>query len=136
MYLREAGEFLVRMFENQLLYGAVYFFMVFVFTYFYTAVTFDPDSLAENLQKQGGFILGIRPGRPTADYLARILTRITLAGALFLGVIAILPLIVQSIFPISAFTIGGTALLIGVSVIIETMKQIDAQLVMREYDKM
>src|SRR3989344_4967700 len=103
MYLREAGEFLVRMFENQLLYGAVYFFMVFVFTYFYTAVTFDPDSLA---------------------------------GALFLGVIAILPLIVQSIFPISAFTIGGTALLIGVSVIIETMKQIDAQLVMREYDKM
>lgn len=135
-YLREAGTFLVRMFENQLLYGAVYFFMVFVFTYFYTAVTFDPVALADNLQKQGGFVLGIRPGRPTADYLSRILTRITLAGALFLGVIAILPLIVQSIFPISAFTIGGTALLIGVSVIIETMKQIDAQLVMREYENL
>jgi len=135
-YVREAGTFLVGMFENQLLYGAVYFFMVFVFTYFYTAVTFDPNSLAENLQKQGGFVLGIRPGRPTADYLARILTRITLAGALFLGAIAVLPLIVQGIFTISAFTIGGTALLIGVSVIIETIKQIDAQLVMREYERL
>lgn len=134
-YVHRTAEFLVGLFNNQWLYGSVYFLMVFVFTYFYTAVTFDPDALAENLQKQGGFILGIRPGRPTAEYLARILTRITLAGALFLGAIAILPLIVQSIFTVRALNIGGTALLIGVSVIIETMKQVDAQLVMREYER-
>lgn len=134
-YVHRTAEFLVGLFNNRWLYGGVYFLMVFVFTYFYTAVTFDPDALAENLQKQGGFILGIRPGRPTAEYLARILTRITLAGALFLGAIAILPLIVQSIFTVRALNIGGTALLIGVSVIIETMKQVDAQLVMREYER-
>lgn len=125
---------LVGLFNNQWLYGGVYFLMVFVFTYFYTAVTFDPDALADNLQKQGGFVLGIRPGRPTSEYFARILTRITLAGALFLGVIAVLPLIVQSIFTVRALSIGGTAMLIAVSVIIETMKQMDAQLVMREYE--
>ena len=125
---------LVGLFNNQWLYGGVYFLLVFVFTYFYTAVTFDPDALAENLQKQGGFVLGIRPGRPTSEYFARILTRITVAGALFLGVIAILPLIAQSIFTVKALSIGGTALLIAVSVIIETMKQVDAQLVMREYE--
>ncbi|MFY9462987.1 MAG: preprotein translocase subunit SecY [Candidatus Sungiibacteriota bacterium] len=133
-YVHNAGLWLVGLFNNQLLYGGVYFLMVFVFTYFYTAVTFDPDKLAENLQKQGGFVLGIRPGSPTSEYFARILTRITLAGALFLGVIAILPLIVQSIFTVKALSIGGTAMLIAVSVIIETMKQVDAQLVMREYE--
>ena len=133
-YVHNAAVFLVGLFNNQWLYGGVYFLLVFVFTYFYTAVTFDPDALAENLQKQGGFVLGIRPGRPTSEYFAWILTRITLAGALFLGVIAILPLIVQSIFTVKALNIGGTALLIAVSVIIETMKQADAQLVMREYE--
>jgi len=133
LFVQHVAGFLIAMFNNRLFYGIVYFLLVFVFTYFYTAVTFDPQSIAENLQKQGGFILGIRPGEPTAQYLARILTRITLAGALFLGAIAVLPLIVQALFSVRTISIGGTALLIVVSVIIETMKQVDAQLVMREY---
>ncbi len=132
--VQHAAATLLSLFNNQWFYGIAYFLLVFIFTYFYTAVTFDPDAIAENLQKQGGFILGIRPGNPTARYLTHILTRITLAGALFLGTIAILPLIVQGIFSIRTISIGGTALLIVVSVIIETMKQIDAQLGMREYE--
>ena len=126
--------FLVSVFNNQLIYGVCYFLLVFMFTYFYTAVTFDPQSIADNVQKQGGFILGIRPGRPTAEYLARIISRITLAGGLFLGVVAILPLAVQAGFGIRSLSIGGTALLIVVSVVLETIKQIDAQLAMREYE--
>lgn len=126
---------LVQLFNNRWLYGTAYFFLVVAFTYFYTAVTFDPQQIADNLQKQGGFILGIRPGKPTADYLIHILSRITVAGAIFLGVIAILPLIVQAVFPVQSFSTGGTALLIVVSVIIETVKQIDAQLAMREYER-
>ncbi|MEK7541619.1 MAG: preprotein translocase subunit SecY [Patescibacteria group bacterium] len=132
---QQASAFLVTLFNNQWIYGVVYFFLVVAFTYFYTAVTFDPQQIAENLQRQGGFILGIRPGRPTAEYLIRILSRITVAGAVFLGVIAVLPLFVQAIFPIRALTTGGTALLIVVSVIIETVKQVNAQLVMREYER-
>lgn len=132
--VQRIAQILLQIFNNQWVYGIVYFLLVFVFTYFYTAVTFDPEALAGNLQKQGGFILGVRPGRPTAEYLTRILSRITIAGALFLGVIAILPLIVQGIFAIRTISIGGTALLIVVSVIIETVKQMEAQLVMREYD--
>jgi preprotein translocase subunit SecY len=134
VYVRDIAVWLVGLFNNQWLYGSVYFVMVFIFTYFYTAVTFDPDALADNLQKQGGFVLGIRPGRPTAEYFARILTRITLAGALFLGLIAVLPLIIAGLFSVRSISIGGTALLIVVSVIIETIKQVDAQLVMREYE--
>ena len=133
-FAQRAAQFLIAAFNNQIVYGASYFILVFAFTYFYTAVTFDPQAIADNLQKQGGFILGIRPGRPTAEYLSRILNRITLAGALFLGAIAILPIIVQSALRIQALTLGGTALLIVVSVVIETMKQINAQLVMREYE--
>lgn len=133
--VQRISHFLIQMFNNQLIYGAVYFFLVFVFTYFYTAVTFDPQSIADNIQKQGGFILGIRPGRPTAEYLYRILTRITLAGALFLGAIAVLPLLVPPLLGIQALHIGGTALLIVVSVVLETMKQMEAQLVMREYEE-
>lgn len=125
---------LINLLNNQLLYGALYFLLVFVFTYFYTAVTFDPQAIATNIQKQGGFILGIRPGRPTAEFLSRVLNRITLFGALFLGAIAILPLAVQAGFGISALTIGGTSLLIVVSVVLETLKQIQAQVVMHEYE--
>ncbi|TSD04192.1 MAG: preprotein translocase subunit SecY [Parcubacteria group bacterium Greene0714_36] len=132
---QQVSAFLVALFNNQWIYGIAYFLLVVAFTYFYTAVTFDPRQIADNLQKQGGFILGIRPGKPTADYLIYILSRITVAGAVFLGVIAVLPLIVQGVFPIRALTTGGTALLIVVSVIIETVKQVDAQLVMREYEK-
>ncbi len=133
-YVAEISRFLISALNNQWVYGVIYFLMVFVFTYFYTAVTFDPNSIAENIQKQGGFILGVRPGRPTAEFLAYIISRITLAGGLFLGVIAILPILVQSAFRIQALTIGGTALLIVVSVVLETIKQIEAQVVMREYE--
>ncbi|MBI4134952.1 MAG: preprotein translocase subunit SecY [Candidatus Sungbacteria bacterium] len=133
-WAHSASQFLISVFNNTWIYSAVYFVLVFAFTYFYTAVTFDPQAIADNIQKQGGFIFGIRPGRPTAGYLHRIISRITLAGALFLGVIAVLPLIVQNILRISTFTLGGTSLLIVVSVVLETMKQVDAQLVMREYE--
>lgn len=135
-YVQSFSRFLIQVFNNQWIYGTVYFLMVFAFTYFYTAVTFDPKAVADNIQKQGGFILGIRPGRPTSEFLYNILNRITLAGGIFLGVIAVLPLLVQGVFGISALTIGGTALLIVVSVVLETMKQIDAQLVMREYENL
>lgn len=134
LYIQRFAQFLVQIFNNQWLYGIFYFLLVFIFTYFYTAVTFDPKSIAENLQKQGGFILGIRPGKPTSDFLYNILNRITLVGGLFLGVVAVLPLAVRAVFGIQSLSLGGTALLIVVSVILETMKQIDAQLVMREYD--
>lgn len=133
-YAQSASHFLIRMFNNQWVYGGAYFLLVFIFTYFYTAITFDPQAIADNVQKQGGFILGIRPGRPTAEYLYQIINRITLAGGLFLGVVAILPLAVPHLLGIQALTLGGTALLIVVSVVLETMKQIDSQLVMREYE--
>lgn len=133
-YVQAVSRFLIQLFNNQWIYGAVYFVLVFLFTYFYTAVTFDPKAISENVQKQGGFILGVRPGRPTAEFLNAILSRITLAGGIFLGAIAVLPLLVQGVLGIQALTLGGTALLIVVSVALETMKQIDAQLVMREYE--
>jgi preprotein translocase subunit SecY len=116
-------------------YVAAYFLLTVGFTYFYTAFTFKPDDTAEQLRKNGGFIPGIRPGRPTADYLARVVTRITIAGALFLGIIATLPTLLGLIFPsLSSIALGGTGLLIVVSVIVETMKQIEAQLLMRNYE--
>ena len=133
-YVQSFSQFLISLFNNQLVYGIIYFLLVFIFTYFYTAVTFDPQAIADNIQKQGGFILGIRPGRPTAEFLYRILNRITLAGGLFLGAVAVLPLLVQGALGVQALTIGGSALLIAVSVVLETMKQIEAQLVMREYE--
>lgn len=132
--IASAATHVVSVFNNQLFYGLFYFLLVVVFTYFYTAVTFDPKRIAEHLQKQGGFIPGIRPGAATQKYLKFVTNRITLAGALFLGVIAILPLVVQGFTHIKALTIGGTGLLIVVSVILETLKQIDAQLTMREYE--
>ena len=133
-WAQSTSQFLISAFNNTWIYALVYFVLVFAFTYFYTAVTFDPQQIATNIQKQGGFILGILPARPTADYLYRILSRITFAVALFLGVIAILPIIVQNLSGISSFSLGGTSLLIAVSVILETLKQVDAQLVMREYE--
>lgn len=118
---------------NQWVYGALYFFLVFIFTYFYTAITFEPNQVAKNLQKNGAFIPGVRPGGTTAEYLGNIITRITLVGALFLGVLAILPLILQGLTGITAITIGGTALLIAVSVVLDLVKKIDAQTSIREY---
>ncbi len=115
------------------LYSLTYFILVFLFTYFYTAVTFDPKQMAENLQKGGAFIPGIRPGLATEEYVARILTRITLVGAIFLGVIAVLPLVMKAVTGIASFAIGGTALLIVVSVVLDLIKKVEAQLSMREY---
>ncbi len=119
--------------QSNLWYSIFYFILVVVFTYFYTAVTFDPGSISENIQKQGGYIPGIRPGPSTAQFLTHLLNRVTLVGAIFLGVIAILPNIVKGYTGIQAFTIGGTSILIVVSVAIEIMKQVDAQLSMYEY---
>ncbi len=122
------------LFNNQLFYGVFYFLLVFAFTYFYTEVIFHPVQVAEDLQKQGGFIPGIRPGKNTSDYLTDITHRVTFAGALFLGLIAILPLIMRYFTNIQSLTIGGTSLLIVVAVVIETVKEIESQLTMREYD--
>jgi preprotein translocase subunit SecY len=119
--------------QNSVFYAVLYFILVFLFTYFYTAVTFDPESIATNLQKSGAFIPGIRPGPSTSEYLAKVITRVTFAGALFLGFIAVLPLIVQGATGIASLAIGGTALLIAVSVVLDLVRKIDAQISMREY---
>ncbi|HEY8869369.1 MAG TPA: preprotein translocase subunit SecY [Candidatus Limnocylindrales bacterium] len=116
-------------------YAILYFVLTVGFTYFYTAFTFKPDETAEQLRKNGGFIPGIRPGRPTQDYLARVVFRITIAGALFLGIVAVAPVTVGLIdTSLKGIALGGTGLLIVVSVVVETMKQIEAQLLMRNYE--
>ena len=114
-------------------YLVAYFSLNVFFTYFYTAITWNPTDVANNIKKQGGFILGIRPGKPTADYLAKVSDRITLVGGLFLASIAVLPNIVIAITGVKDAYLGGTALLIVVGVAIETMQQIEAHLVMRHY---
>jgi preprotein translocase subunit SecY len=123
--------------QNSLLYIVLYFLLTVGFTFFYTAFTFKPDETADQLRKNGGFIPGIRPGAPTRDYLARVVNRISLAGALFLGTVAVSPNIVGAFFAGSVaanWSLGGTALLIVVSVVVETMKQLEAQLMMRNYE--
>ena len=132
-WLAAISSYLLGFFQNLTFYGAVYFFFVVLFTYFYTAVTFDPHQIAENLQKNGAFIPGVRPGGPTSEYLAKVITRITLVGALFLGIIAVLPIAMQSVTGIKTLTIGGTALLIVVSVILDLARRVDAQISIREY---
>ena len=133
-FLRLAAEKTLIIFENQAFYGIAYFLLVFVFAYFYTSVVFHPDQIAENLQKQGGFIPGIRPGRNTADYLGWVANRLLFAGASFLAIIAVMPLLVQQATGNASLVIGGTSLLIVVSVAIETVKQVEAKLTMHEYD--
>ncbi|HEX9045274.1 MAG TPA: preprotein translocase subunit SecY [Candidatus Limnocylindrales bacterium] len=126
---------IVGFFRNTAIYGLLYFLLTVGFTYFYTAFTFKPDETAEQLRKNGGFIPGIRPGRPTQDYLAKVVQRITIAGAFFLGVVAVLPFVVSAGLPsLGGLTLGGTSLLIVVSVVVETLKQIEAQLMMRNYE--
>ncbi|MBP9757063.1 MAG: preprotein translocase subunit SecY [Candidatus Pacebacteria bacterium] len=132
-WLASGAQAVVNGLANQWIYGGLYFFFVVVFTYFYTAITFEPHQIAKNLQKNGAFIPGVRPGGTTADYLGNIITRITLVGALFLGILAVMPIILQGITGITAVTIGGTALLIAVSVILDLVKKIDAQTSIREY---
>jgi preprotein translocase subunit SecY len=123
--------------QNPWIHGILFFILVFLFTYFYTAVTFDPKAIATNLQKMGGFVPGIRPGKSTAEFLHKILYRVLFLGAIFLGTIAIMPSIVQGTTGITAFRflIGGTALLIVVSVVLDTWRQLKAQMEMREYEK-
>ncbi len=124
----------ITIFQNQIFYGFIYFALVVAFTFFYTSIIFQPKDVAENLQKQGSFIPGVRPGRQTAEYLQTTMSRLVLFGALFLGLIAVLPLLVRPLTGFSSLAIGGTSLLIVVQVVIEIVKQIDAQLVMRHYD--
>ena len=134
-WVASTAEFIITLFGNQLFYGIMYFGLVVGFTYFYTSVIFHPNQIAENLQKNGGFIPGIRPGKNTAFFLKYVINRITFAGALFLGSLAILPLLMQQVTGLQTLVIGGTSLLIVVSVVIETVKQVEAQILMREYEK-
>ena len=134
-WLREPANFLARVFDaNSLQYQIIYFLMVVGFTYFYTIVVFQQQSIAENLQKNGGFIPGIRPGAPTNLFLNRVLTRITIVGALFLGTVAVLPWIAAQITGVQTLFLGSTSLLIVVGVAIDTMRQLEAQLLMRHYE--
>jgi len=133
--LAHFAKYVADLFQNNTFYGIVYFLLVIIFTYFYASVVFKPDQIAENLQKQGGFVPGLRPGRETSDYLGTVLYRITFVGAIFLGFIAVLPFVVQAITNVQTLVLGGTGLLIVVSVVIETIRQIKAQLIMRTYDQ-
>jgi len=132
-FLSNIGSDGLTIFNNQWVYGAIYFVMVVLFTYFYTAITFDPKQMSENLQKGGAFVAGIRPGESTMHFFERIVTRITLVGAVFLGLVAVLPLILQGITGTTTIAIGGTSLLIVVSVVIDLVKKVEAQVSMREY---
>lgn len=114
-------------------YAIVYFVLVFAFTYFYTAITFEPKTVAENLQKNGAFIPGIRPGKSTEEYIAKLVSRITLMGGIFLGVIAVLPIIMRQITGAASLAIGGTAILIVVAVVLDILKKLDGQISMRQY---
>jgi len=133
-WLRELATWTLQIFQNQFFYGAIYFLLVFLFAYFYTAVIFHPDQVAENIQKQGGFIPGIRPGKQTADYLGWVVNRLLFVGATFLSLVAVLPLIVQQFTGNASLVIGGTSILIIVAVVIDSVKQVESQLTMREYD--
>jgi preprotein translocase subunit SecY len=133
-FIATAAKNINTFFQNQTYYGIMYFVLVVAFTYFYTAIVFNPDEISENIQRQGGFVPGLRPGRQTAEFLYKVLNRITLAGAIFLGLIAVLPYIIQSFTSTQSLTLGGTGILIVVSVVIEVMKQVKAQMVMRDYE--
>ena len=133
-WIASSSQWVIDIFQNQWFYGIIYFVMVVFFTYFYTSIIFKPEQISENLQKQGGFVPGIRPGSHTSQYLNFVMNRIIFAGAIFLGMIAVLPFIIGPATGIVTMSIGGTSLLITVSVAIETVKQIDAQLVMRDYE--
>ncbi|HEY7464210.1 MAG TPA: preprotein translocase subunit SecY [Candidatus Limnocylindria bacterium] len=136
-WVRNAANFVVTYVSqnNPAVYGVLYFVLVVFFTYFYTAFQFRPEQTADYLRKNGGFIPGIRPGKPTEDFLARVTNRITLGGALFLATLAVLPLIVSILIPgTDQLQLGGTSVLIVVSVVVETMKQLEAQMLMRHYE--
>ena len=127
------GGFLKVFSPDHWLYGVLYFFLIIFFTYFYTAIQFNPIEMANNMKKNGGFIPGIRPGRPTSDFISKVLSKITLGGAVFLGIIAVLPIFMNMALNITNFAIGGSSLLIVVGVAIETVNQLESQMIMRHY---
>ena len=133
-WLKNLSTGIVSAFQNTLLYNSLYFVLVVVFTFFYTAFTFIPNDVADNIKRYGGFIPGIRPGRPTADFLQRVVTRITIAGALFLGIVAVMPTLIGDFTGVQTLRLGGTSILIVVGVVVETMKQLEAQLLQRSYE--
>ncbi|MFC1756088.1 preprotein translocase subunit SecY [Patescibacteria group bacterium] len=134
LFLQRIGWFLSKNFTSTaIIYNVFYFFLVFGFTFFYTFMQFDPEKIADDVKKRGGFIPGIRPGKATATYLKAITVRLTLVGALFLGLIAILPFIIQSATGLSNLTIGGTGILIVVSVVLDTIRQTESMMVTRNY---
>ncbi|MSQ37157.1 MAG: preprotein translocase subunit SecY [Chloroflexi bacterium] len=134
LWLRDLSVGIVGAFQNAFLYNSAYFLLVVSFTFFYTAFTFVPNDVADNIKRYGGFVPGIRPGRPTAEFLGRVVTRITIAGALFLGLVAVLPTVVGDITGVQTLRLGGTSILIVVGVVVETMKQLEAQLLQRAYE--
>jgi preprotein translocase subunit SecY len=131
--VRESTASFISFLNNPWVFGSLYFVLVFVFTYFYTAITFEPNRLAENLQKTGAFIPGIRPGIETEQFLGSVVTRITFIGALFLGIIAVIPFIVQGVTGLSNLVVGGTALLIAVSVVLDLVRKVDSQVSVKDY---
>ncbi len=132
-WVSKASDVMLSFLQKGWLYTALYFVLVFLFTFFYTAVTFDPDSISKNLQRNGAFVPGVRPGIHTSEYLAKVITRLTLVGAGFLGAIAVLPLIMRNLTGIQELAIGGTALLIVVSVVLDFIRRVDSQISLREY---
>ncbi|MBI2325304.1 MAG: preprotein translocase subunit SecY [Chloroflexi bacterium] len=133
-WLRDASNATVAAFSNAFVYNGLYFLLTVAFTFFYTAFTFVPNDVADNIKRYGGFIPGIRPGRPTAEFLGRVVTRITIAGALFLGIVAVMPTLIGDLTGVQTLRLGGTSILIVVGVVVETMKQLEAQLLMRSYE--
>ena len=134
IYLLKIALILKNFRQESFIYLLLYFLLVIVFTFFYTMITFEPQSISDNLQKRGGFIPGYRPGKVTSQYLSNVSQKITIFGAIFLGIIALLPILMQKFTGITTFAIGGTSLLIMVEVAIEIMNNIESQLIMREYE--
>lgn len=134
--LKVIGAFLTNYFHsNSILYNVWYFALVIAFTFFYTFIQFNPEKIAEDIKKRGGFVPGVRPGASTKEYLKKIVTRTTLAGSIFLGFIAILPFILQTTLGMKVLSIGGTSLLIAVSVVLETVRKAESLMVSRSYEK-
>lgn len=131
--IANGAQAVVNFFNDPTAYAASYFVLVILFTYFYTSIAFEPKTIAENIQKSGGFVPGIRPGEPTARFLAKVSNRIIPIGALFLGGIAVLPFVLQNTLHVTTLSVGGTSLLIAVSVVLETLQKLEAQLVEQEY---
>jgi len=121
--------------QNQWVYGSLYFFLIVVFTYFYTAVVFDPVKISENLQKQGAFIQGVRPGNTTSDYLKSVGLRLTIVGAIFLALVSVLPNLLIHFGFMTASVISGTGLLIVIGVVLDVKRQVESMMVVRRYDK-